>query len=156
AALGATALIGIAAVVSGTNAGAGLQRQATDLASLGLRPVELVVPPLGSLVFGDSVKNFWPTHMHGSNTKEITNYAGLVTLALAVFWVVTWLRRRRSDVATAGLVAALVVGFLFALPSPWHGLTMPSRLMWELVPAFRVPSRWEPLLMTVLIALAAL
>jgi O-antigen/teichoic acid export membrane protein len=155
AALGATAIIGIAALLSGTNRGAGLERQATDLASLGLRPLELVVPPAGSLVFGDSLKSYWASHLHGSNTTEITNFAGWVTLLLAAFWVVTWARRRR-DAVTAGLLAALVVGFLFALPSPWHGIVMPSRLLWELVPAFRVPSRWEPLLMTMLVALAAL
>jgi len=155
AALGATAVIGIAALLSGTNRGAGLERQATDLASLGLRPLELVVPSVGSLVFGDSLKSYWALHQHGSNTTEITNFAGWLTLLLAAFWVATWARRRR-DAVTAGLVAALVVGFLFALPSPWHGISMPSRLMWELVPAFRVPSRWEPLLMTVLVALAAL
>ena len=61
-----------------------------------------------------------------------------------------WLR------CTAGLVASFVVGFLFALPSPVAGISMPSKLLWHVLPAFRVPSRWDPLLMTALLPLAAL
>jgi len=57
---------------------------------------------------------------------------------------------------TAGLVSAFVVGFLFALPSPVGGIPMPSKLLWHVLPAFRVPSRWDPLLMTALLPLAAL
>src|SRR5262249_24788900 len=53
-----------------------------------------------------------------------------------------------------------VVGYLFALPSPSHifgaSVPMPARLLWEFVPAFRVPSRWDPLLMAALVPLAAL
>jgi hypothetical protein len=33
---------------------------------------------------------------------------------------------------------------------------MPSRLLWDLVPAFRVPSRWDPLLMATIVPLGAL
>lgn len=62
--------------------------------------------------------------------------------------------------ATAGLTAAVVVGLLFALPSPigvfGHDIWMPSRLLWEVVPAFRVPSRWTPMVMAALVPLAAL
>jgi hypothetical protein len=59
-------------------------------------------------------------------------------------------------VATAGLLTAFVVGFLFALPSPFAGIPMPAKLLWHVLPAFRVPSRWDPLLMTTLLPLAAL
>jgi hypothetical protein len=96
--------------------------------------------------------------MHGSpNLTEITNYLGLVTFALAIGWLVVVLRRRNGMAAiTAGLVSAFVVGFLFALPSPVAGIPMPSKLLWHVLPAFRVPSRWDPLLMTALLPLAAL
>jgi len=56
----------------------------------------------------------------------------------------------------AGLVAAFVVGFLFSLPSPVAGIPMPSKLLWHVLSGFRVPSRWDPLLMTALLPLAAL
>jgi hypothetical protein len=103
--------------------------------------------------------------MHGSNTTEISNYVGLLTIALAVTWVVIAFRRRAAlsagtRVVTGALVATFVVGLAFAFPSPvhlsGHALPLPSRLLWGLVPAFRVPSRWDPLLMSALIPLAAL
>ena len=164
-ALVAVGLIGIGAVVSGTNTGAGLNRVAGDLSVYGLRPLELVVPAAHNLVAGDRLDSFWATHLHGSNTTESTNYLGLLTFALAAVWLITVIRRRKAlseetRVATAGLTTAFVVGFLFAIPSPvlilGHEVWTPSRLLWEIVPAFRVPSRWDPLLMTALLPLAAL
>lgn len=164
AALVAPGLIGIAAVASGTNAGAGLHRVVGDLSIFGLRPIELVVPAARNLVLGGRLDSFWNGHAHGSNRTEITNYLGLLTLVLAIIWLVVAFRRRRSlsqkeRVATIGLVAAFVVGLAFAAPSPillfGHEVLMPSRLLWALVPAFRVTSRWDALLMTALLPLAA-
>jgi hypothetical protein len=109
--------------------------------------------------------SFWQAHSHGSNSTELSNYLGLLTIALALGWLVVAFRRRASisetqRVATAGLVAVFVAGLLFALPSPvsvfGHDVWMPSRLLWEALPAFRVISRWDPLLMTALLPLAAL
>jgi O-antigen/teichoic acid export membrane protein len=164
-ALAPAAVLGLAAVASGTNSGAGLGRAAGDLSFFGLHPVELVVPPDRSWFFGSHLDSFWQAHMHGSNSTEITNYLGLLTFALALGWLAIAFRRRKSlperqRVATAGLVAVFVAGLLFALPSPvalfGHDVWMPSRLLWEALPAFRVISRWDPLLMTALLPLAAL
>ncbi|MDX6407396.1 MAG: hypothetical protein QOE13_467 [Gaiellaceae bacterium] len=156
AAILASGLVGIASYASGVNAGAGIHREADALTPYGLRPLELVVPAANHVVF--DLHSFWRRHMHGSpNLTEITNYLGLVTFALAIGWLVVVLRRRNGTAAvTAGLVAAFVVGFLFALPSPVAGIPMPSKLLWHVLPAFRVPSRWDPLLMTALLPLAAL
>jgi O-antigen/teichoic acid export membrane protein len=164
-ALVAVGLIGIGAVVSGTNAGAGLDRAAGDLSIYGLRPLELIVPAAQNLVAGDRLDSFWATHRHGSNPTEVTNYLGLLTFALAAAWLVTAIRRRKAlpedaRVATVGLTTAFVVGMLFAMPSPvlvaGHEVWTPPRLLWEVVPAFRIPSRWDPLLMTAILPLAAL
>jgi O-antigen/teichoic acid export membrane protein len=164
-AIAPAAVIGIAAVASGTNTGAGLGREAVDLSAFGLRPVELVVPPEKSWFLGSHLDSFWHAHSHGSNATELSNYLGLLTIALALGWLVVAFRRRASisetqRVATAGLVAVFVAGLLFALPSPvsvfGHDVWMPSRLLWEALPAFRVISRWDPLLMTALLPLAAL
>jgi hypothetical protein len=164
-AFAAIVLLGIAAVASGTNAGAGLKRAVGDLAFYGLHPVELVVPPARNILFGDSLTSFWSSHSHGSNQPEISNYLGLLTLALAITWLWVAFRRRATLSAdartvTGALVATFLVGLAFAAPSPIHvfgaEIPMPSRLLWEVVPAFRVPSRWDPLLMTALIPLAAL
>jgi O-antigen/teichoic acid export membrane protein len=156
AAILASGLVGIASYASGVNAGAGIQREADALTPYGLRPLELVVPAANHIVF--DLQSFWARHMHGSpNLTEITNYLGLVTFVLAIGWLVIVLRRRNGMAAiTAGLVCTFVVGFLFALPSPVAGIPMPSKLLWHVLPAFRVPSRWDPLLMTALLPLAAL
>ncbi len=130
-----------------------------------MRPVELVVPPAGSLFFGGGLQSFWARHSHGSNPTEISAYLGLLTLTLGIAWLVVALRRRRTLsstqlVATTGLVAVFVVGLLFALPSPLHLLGhdvwAPSRILYAALPAFRVPSRWDPVLMTALVPIAAL
>jgi O-antigen/teichoic acid export membrane protein len=163
-ALAAAAIVGLAAIASNTNAGVGLERSAGDLSIYGLRPLELVVPPVGNLILGNKLNSFWGDR-HGSNLTETANYLGLLTIALAVAWlVVAWRRwstlRPAARLATGGLVAAFVAGLLFASPSPilvfGHKVWMPSRLLWEVIPAFRVPSRWDALLMTALVPLAAL
>ncbi len=164
-ALIASAIVAIAAVASNTNAGVGLERAVGDLSIFGLRPTELVVPPVGNLVLGDRLDSFWYTHRHGSNPTETTNYLGLLTLILALAWLVlAWRRRRTLDprvrIATVGLVAAFLAGLLFAAPSPillfGHEVQTPARLLWGVVPAFRVISRWDAFLMAALVPLSAL
>ena len=156
AAVVASLLVAIASYASGTNASAGIVRESDALKPYGLRPLELVVPAPNHLFF--SLNSFWRRHMHGSpNFTEISNFLGIVTIVLACIWVVRAISRRNGNAAvTAGLVTAFVVGFLFALPSPVAGISMPSKLLWDVLPAFRVPSRWDPLLMATVLPLAAL
>jgi O-antigen/teichoic acid export membrane protein len=158
-------VLGIVAVASGTNSGAGLHRAVGDLSIFGIRPADLLVPPTGNVVLGNRLASFWSTHNHGANLAEIVNYVGWLTILLAATWIVFCVRRwsrvgERQRIATAGLVAAVIGGLVFATPSPLlffgHKLVMPSRLLFELVPAFRVVSRWDFLLMAALIPLAAL
>jgi O-antigen/teichoic acid export membrane protein len=154
-ALVGSGLVALASYLSGVNAGAGIHRDASALAAYGLRPIELVVPTAQSLVFG--LSGFWARHMHGSNPTETSNYLGWLTIVLAIAWLVVAVRRRTGfGNATAGLVTAFAVGFLFALPSPYAGTSTPSKLLWNVLPAFRVPSRWDPLLMATIVPLAAL
>jgi hypothetical protein len=151
----ASILVAIGSYASGVNAGAGIEREPDALKAYGLRPVELVVPAPNHLFF--NLNSYWQRHMHGSNFTEISNYVGLVTFVLAAVWLVVVVRRRNGNAAvTAGLVTAFVVGFLFALPSPVGGISLPSKLLWDVLSAFRVPSRWDPLLMATLLPLAAL
>ena len=160
-ALAATGLLSLGSFTSGVNRGAGLHREAADLSSLGLRPVDALVPADGNFVVGDQLHSFRLSHLHGTNVTEGSDYLGWLTIALAVVWlVVAWRRRTALRAPTAGLLAAVVVGLLFAAPSPvslfGHDVWMPSRLLWEVTPAFRVPSRWTPLVMAALVPLAAL
>lgn len=167
AAAAASLLIVIfAASLAGVGRDAGLDRVAGDLSVYGLRPTELVVPSADNLLVGEHLQGFYSKRLHGSNPTETNNYLGLLTILLAAAWlVVAWRRRKRlsADVrsATAGLVAVVVAGLAFAAPSPigvfGHLWTWtPSRILWEFVPAFRVPSRWTVLVMTALVPLAAL
>jgi O-antigen/teichoic acid export membrane protein len=164
-ALVATGIMGLGAVASNTNSGVGTGRVVGDLSIFGIRPADLLVPPVGNLVLGNRLLSFWDTRVHGSNYTEIANYLGVGTLLLAAAWLVYVLRRRKTidrtvRIATAGLVASLVAGLLFAAPSPLfvfgHKVWAPSRVLFELVPAFRVLSRWDFLLMAALAPLAAL
>ena len=165
AALGATVFVGLLSIVSGVGRGVGLHRVASDLSAYGVRPLELIVPPAQSLVAGRWLAAFWEGRFHGSNPTEVSNYMGLLTIALAVGWVLFAIRRRRLldrnvRVASVGLVATFIAAMLLAAPSPigvvGQVVPMPSRLLWEIVPAIRVPSRWVALAMTALVPLAAL
>ena len=165
AALAATAVVAVGSFTSGVNRGAGLERSVEDLSGGGLRLVELIVPADEHLLLDDALQEFHETHLHGTGRIEVSNYLGLLTISLAVGWlVVAWRRRARTRrderAATAGLLAVVVTGLLFGAPSPislfGHEIVMPARLLWEVVPAFRAPSRWTPLVMTALVPLAAL
>jgi O-antigen/teichoic acid export membrane protein len=155
-------IVGLATVASGANAGLGLARLPIDLSILGIHPFDLLVPSVGNLLLGHDLDSFWLRHLHGSNVTEASNYLGLLTIALAIGWLVRVYRRGGQrgettlETATVGLAGAFVVGLLFALPSPLLGFSMPSRLLWHFISAFHVPSRWDFLLMTALVPLAAL
>ncbi|MER3412238.1 MAG: hypothetical protein C4305_08060, partial [Thermoleophilia bacterium] len=164
-ALAVPGMIGLASLASGTGRDAGLHRPLGDLFIYGLRPLELVVPPGSSLLFGEWTRPFWDGRGHGSNPTETANYLGLVTIALALGSLVAAWRRRRSlpgdtGTVTLGLAVAFLVGLVFAAPSPvgvlGHLVPTPSRLLWEVTSAFRVPSRWATFLMASLVPLAAL
>jgi O-antigen/teichoic acid export membrane protein len=166
AAVAGTVAIAIFATAGHVGPAAGLNREITDLRAYGLRLNELVVPPGDNLVLGDRLASYHQSRMHLSNPTETSNYLGLLTLALAFAWLVlAWRRRasigRRARIATAGLAGVFVASIAFALPNPVSILGtefswMPSRILWDVLPAFRVPSRWTALAMTALVPLAAL
>jgi O-antigen/teichoic acid export membrane protein len=165
-AIGATIAVGILTLAPGVDRGASLDREVDGLSVYGLRPAELVVPAANNILVGKHLEAYHASHLHGSNVTEATNYLGLLTIALAIGWTVLALRRREvlsdaSRATTVGLVAVVVVALLFALPSPLgvfgHLWTWtPSRILWEVLSAFRAPSRWSVMAMTALIPLAAL
>ncbi len=165
ATVGASLLVAILSTLAGVGRGSGLHRFASDLHVYGLRPVELVVPAAGNFLFGDWTRPFLAGRQHFSNPTETTNYVGVLTLALALAWLVRAWRRRATlpddlRLITPGLFVVVVVSLLLALPSPvtilGHDLWMPSRLLWQVLPPFRVPSRWLVLAMAALVPLGAL
>jgi hypothetical protein len=138
---------------------------AGDLSVYGLRPLELLVPADGNLLFGSAPRRLLDLHDHGSNPTETSNYVGLLTIVLAVASLALARRRwaalpERLQQAVPGLAALVIVSLVLAAPSPVRvfgsEVETPSRLLWEVLPAFRVPSRWVVLAITALIPLAAL
>jgi O-antigen/teichoic acid export membrane protein len=165
AAVGATLVVGTLSVISGFGRGAGLARAASDLDVYGIRPLELLLPSPGSFVFGGLTARYFDSRQHGSNPTETQNYIGLLTLVLAVAWLVVSVRNRheltrRLRLATLGLTAIALAALLLATPGAvsvfGRDVWMPSRVLWEVIPAIRVPSRWVVLILTALIPLAAL
>jgi O-antigen/teichoic acid export membrane protein len=166
AALAAMLVMGVFTLAPGVDRGESLERDVLGLSVYGLRPSELVVPPARNIVVGDLLEDYQATRLHGSNVTEATNYVGVLTIALAIGWLVVAFRRRRRlsgllRAATGGLVALAVAGVLFGAPSPlsvfgdlWTWT--PSRVLFEFVSAFRAPSRWSVVIMTALVPLAAL
>ncbi len=153
------------ALAGGGDGGVGEVRPVDNVVRFGLRPLELVVPAPANPTLSRVRPGFWETRRHGSNIQETSNYLGWATIALAVCWLVR-LRRAvpaggelRRVTAASGTVA--VVAFLLALPGEIELLGtrfawMPSRLLYELLPAFRVPSRWMAVLFLAVLLPASL
>jgi O-antigen/teichoic acid export membrane protein len=157
----ATAAVGMLSTAAGVEVAAVRERNTFDLEAYGLRATELVVPPAASAAFGDAVAGFHAARVHSSNYSETANYLGLLTLLLALVAIVAAWRGRSVARGRLGVVAGLstvvAVALLLALPSPFAGLTWtPSRVLWEVVPTLRVPSRWVAVAMTALVPLAAI
>jgi uncharacterized membrane protein len=164
-ALAGTLVFGALAHAAGVGPSAGLNRPVADVYTWGVQLHELVVPAARNFVFGRWTAPFLATRQHDSYPVETTNYLGILTIALAASWLVlVWRRGARLDarkrLATPAFVTVAVVALLLSLPGRVSvlGLTvrMPSWLLWQIVSAFRVPSRWSVVVETALVPLAAL
>jgi hypothetical protein len=147
----------------GAGSGVGSQRSPGELSTYGARLWEYVLPSYRNRFFGDDVGNWLFAHLHGSNFTETSLYVGWLTILLAGGWLVWALVHRvrltpsQRYLAIALPVLVLAAG-LFSLPSPLPGTNVPTpaRVLWELAPQFRVPSRFIAVVMTGLVCLAAL
>jgi hypothetical protein len=164
-ALVGTLLFGALAHAVGEGPGAGLDRPVADVYSWGVHLDELVVPAARNFVFGRWTAPFLAVRQHGSYAVETTNYLGILTLVLAAAWLVLAWRRRatldmRRRLATPGLLTVAVVALALSLPGRvsigGHTVRTPAWLLYQIVPAFRVPSRWSVVVVTALVPLGAL
>lgn len=151
----------------GRGGNVGAERTLSDVSNFGLRPVELIVPAPANPLLRRFAPGFYESRKHGSNIQEISNYLGWVTIGLALCWLILVLRRPRGSsrhlrAATAAAGATALATLVFALPGSVrlprgrHWDLMPSRLLWELVPPFSVPTRWTALLFLAVLVLATL
>lgn len=155
--------IGLLSLLGASGEGVSGERGVGELSTYGARTFEYVIPSYRNPVFGDDVDDWLGARLHGSNFSETSLYLGWLTLALAVGFVI-WAARRRTALSPAMRFAAValpvlvVVGFVFSLPSPLSQteIPAPSQALWELLPQFRVPSRFVVLVMAALVPLAAL
>jgi len=156
-ALVGTLIVGGLARAAGEGPGAGLGRRVADVYSWGLHLDELVVPAARNFAFGDWTAPFLATRQHESYAVETTNYLGVLTLVLAVAWLVlAWRRGAALDagkrLVTPAFVTVALVAFALSLP----GRTgTPAWLLYKIVPAFRVPARWSLVIVTALVPLGA-
>jgi hypothetical protein len=161
--LAVAASVRVITSLGSTDAGVSAARGAGELQTYGARPWEFLIPSPKNPLFGDDFGHWLLAHLHGSNLSETSLYVGWITIVLAGGWLVWALARRArlsSDLAfaTVALVALTVTGLVFSLPSPLPRTDVPTpvRLLWELAPQFRVPSRFVTLVVAGLIPLAAL
>jgi hypothetical protein len=158
-------VVAVVALAGGGDGGVGEARPIDNVTRFGLRPLELIVPAPANPTLARVAPGFWESRRHGSNIQETSNYLGWATIALALLWLLR-LRRaagsgtelRRVTVVT-GVVA--IAGVVLALPGQVELLGarfswMPSRFLYEAVPAFRVPSRWMPVVFLAVVVLATL
>jgi len=138
-----------------------IARSKADLLPYGSRPFEYVLPAYLNPHFGTAP---WLTaHLHGSNFSESSLYVGWVTILLAGGWLLWALRARRrlgreQKFVGIGFAALVAAALLFSLPSPipHTSVPTPSLLVWEVASQFRVPTRFQALVMAGLVPLAAL
>ena len=145
--------------------GVGARRTTAELTQFGLRPLELIVPAGANPTFRRFEPAFWEPRRHHSNLQETSNYLGWITILLSALWLGRrWRRKVPATLASRITVPTLTVGgaaLLLAFPGSisiggheWS--LMPSRLLWEVVHPFRVPSRWTAVIMLALVVLGSL
>ena len=161
-ALSGAGIVILGSILAGSSAGVNVGRDAGEVEFYGARLADYLPDPANPVVGGIAERVVArPGYYAGA---ESLVYPGLVTIGLALLWVL-FLRRG----ATAGtgrrvtvpLAAVAVTGVICAAPSPMNlfGLSvhpMPSYVLFKVLPAFRVPSRLIVVILVALLPLAAL
>lgn len=161
----AVGLVTTISVIVGGGSGIAIGRDASEIEYYGAHLRDYLPDP-ASPVVGDIGARFGgPSIPYYSGVENIL-YPGVLTVGLAAAWIWIFARQRRriddlGRMATLVAVTTLVTAILFSLPSPLHvgGLTvhpLPSEVLFEVLPSFRVPSRFVALGMVGLVMLGAL
>ena len=152
-------------MLQGGQAASGAVRGSGELIAYGLRPLELVAPTVYTPFLGGAGLALREGREHGSNAFETSVYLGLLTIALAIGWLVLiTVRRRLADRRERTITwAACVVGLAGLIVAAPGIITiggvefiMPSRVIFEFAPFWRVYSRMAVVVMLAVVILAAL
>jgi hypothetical protein len=138
-----------------------MARSKDALLDFGARPWEYLLPAYTSPHFDTAP---WLTaHLHRSNFSESSLFVGWSTILLAAGWLLWALAARQrlgreQKFVGIGFSGVLAAALLFSLPSPipHTSVPTPSLLVWEVASQFRVPTRFQALVMAALVPLAAL
>jgi O-antigen/teichoic acid export membrane protein len=157
----ATALFAAVSILIGSSEGVRLSRGVEDLDTFGAHLENYLPDPLNPVAGGLIGRGGRASAALGA---EASLYPGIVTVLLAAGLVAAAVARRTRSSrrgAVPALVAVCFAGVIFASPSPLRvaGLEIastPSRVLFDILPAFRVPSRFAAVIMVGLIPLAAL
>lgn len=139
-------------------------RTDVELSTYGARLHEYLVPSYSNVLLEDDIGNWVVARLHGSNPSESTLFLGYLTLLLATGFFLFGRARRAYGLegrfAAAILPWVALVAVACTLPSPVDlagaEVTSPSGVIHALVPSFRVPTRFMPLIIGCLIPAAAL
>lgn len=140
------------------------ERTDIELTTYGARLHEYLVPSYRNVLVGDEIDGWVVANLHGSNPSESTLFLGYLTLLLAAAFFIVGAARRAYGLegrfASAVLPWVALVAVACTLPSPVTvaGIetVSPSGVIHALVPSFRVPTRFMPLIIGCLIPAAAL
>jgi hypothetical protein len=160
----ASGFFAVVSIAAGGTEGVRIGRTVGEISYYGAHLRDFLPDPMNP-VLGELAVN----HL-GRTTREFPGaegslYPGLLTLALAAAAVILLVRRRllstRGSAVAGALVAVAALAVIMAAPSPMRVLgidmqPMPSRVLLAVLPSFRVPTRFQAVLMTALIPLAAL
>jgi hypothetical protein len=159
----ATGVFAAVSLLAGGTAGIRIGRTVGELSQFGAHLRDFLPDPMNPVTGSFAVDHLARTEVKFPGA-EGSLYPGFLTVSLAAAAIVLLVRRklpsRRGDTISAALVAVAVLALLMAAPSPMRvfGIDvqpMPSRLLLEVVPSFRVPARFQTVLMTALVPLAA-
>ncbi len=124
------------------------------------RPAELLLPTVGPL--SRWTADYLSRNMHGSNVSEVSIYLGLSMLALSIVGVVAAVRARAATRrARATLFACVLALVAVAFSAPPRGdllglrIPMPSLLVYDITPTWRVFARFVILAMLAVCLMAA-
>jgi hypothetical protein len=156
-----TLLISVFARLGKIDTGYFIPRSKFNLIAFGSRPWEYVLPAYSNPHFDTA--GWLTAHLHDSNFSENSLYVGWVTILLAGGWILWALSARRrlgreQKFVGIGFTAVVAAALAFSLPSPipHTSVPTPSELVWDVASQFRVPTRFQGLVMAGLVPLAAL
>lgn len=143
-------------------------RSLEDLSIYSARPWEYFIPFIENPIFGKYTKPLLEARLHQSNVVEQTIFLGFIPLALALYALWDWFKKRRKPRAEKDGGSSVIpllawmafVASVFSMPPVISRfgpkILMPSRFVYMALPMFRVYARFGVVVLLMVAALAGL